>query len=102
MIEGRKFSSGSSPIAKLELGSDRFTGQAMTLDQDLANACDVERSFHFVVRNINSIHASDGSAFNANEMWMAAAVVRWIANFESPNVVTQLGPANQFGIGQVA
>ena len=96
-LRGRRIYVGDGSTWATGLGSG-FACHAVTFDQDLADAGDVEGLFHLLVRQIDSVHARNSPAFDAYEVWMAAPVVRWIANLESPHVVPQFSAAYQFGV----
>ena len=64
-----------------------LASHAMALNQDLADASDIERLFHLFVWQINSTHASHGAALDTYEVWMTAPVVRWIAYLKPPYMV---------------
>ena len=72
----------------MALGLKRLAGHAVAFDQDLADAGDIERLLHLVVWKSNALHAGHRTAIDTDKMRMATSVMRWIANFEPPNMIT--------------
>jgi hypothetical protein len=73
----------------------------MAFDQDFGYPSNLVRAPNPVVWNRHIHQASDRSAIHTDEMGVATAVVIWIADFESPHMVTQLGTNDEFRIGQI-
>lgn len=71
----------------------------MTFDQDLADARDIQGLALYVVGQAHPFHARHRTAIHANKVRVAAAIMVWVANFKSPNVVSKLRSADQFDIG---
>jgi len=73
----------------------------MAFDEDLGDSGDFVRPLRLLVWHPYFIQTGNLAAFHAYKVGMATTIMFGISDLESPNVVAEFCPANQFGISQI-